>query len=259
MSQGISIGMCINPDKVAELAPGYDYLELTISGALNPLEDDATYAPKGAQYAALKPPVRACNVFVNPQVKLVGPSVNWEQVELYVTRAVERAAALGVKIIVFGSGGARQVPEGYSRALAWGQLVRFLNLCADKCAGRGVTIAIEPLNKRESNILNTYLESVQMAKDVARPEVRVLADIYHFMMDGEPLDDIAQAPDWLAHVHLADSGRLHPGSGTYPLARWFAILKEIGYDGMASVECSWKGDYTQETAQALHFLRRLAE
>jgi len=78
------------------------------------------------------------------------------------------------------------------------------------------------------------------------------------MMDAEPLDHILEEPDWLAHVHLADTGRRWPGSGMYPLERLFAILKEIDYQGRASVECAWGEDFGGETARALRFLRGLA-
>ncbi len=259
MNRTISFGICISPDKVAQLAPGYDYLELALSSTLMPLEDEATYTAKSTNLQWLNPPVRAFNLFVPAQLKVVGEAVNWDQVELYVERALRRAARLGGKVVVFGSGGARSVPEHYSRALAWGQLVRFLGICADQAGPHGITIAIEPLNRRECNIINTYLEAVQLAKDVDRSEVRVLADIYHFMMDAEPLEDITKEPDWLAHVHLADTGRRYPGSGAYPLERLFAILKDIGYRGMASIECSWGEDFTDETEKALRFLRGLAE
>lgn len=259
MSKTISLGICIGPDKVAQLAPGYDYLELALSSTLVPLEDEATYAARSANLQWLNPPVRAFNLFVPAQLKVVGEAVDWDQVELYVERALRRAARLGGKVVVFGSGGARAVPEHYSRALAWGQLVRFLGICADHAGPQGVTIAIEPLNRRECNIVNTYLEGVQLAKDVGRSEVRVLADMYHFMMNAEPLEDIAKEPDWLAHVHLADTGRRYPGSGSYPLERLFAILKDNGYQGMASIECSWGEDFTGETEKALRFLRGLAE
>lgn len=259
MSKPIPIGICVSPDKAAEVAPGYDYLELAVSSALVPLESEEAYAPREALLQDLRPPVRAFNLFVPGQVKLVGDQVDWDQVELYVERALRRAAALGGEVIVFGSGGARSMPKGCSRAMAWGQLVRFLGICADEAAKQGPTIAIEPLNSRESNIINTYTEGVQLARDVARDEVRVLADIYHFVTDAEPLDDILEAPEWLAHVHLADTGRRYPGSGVYPLERLFEILKEIGYQGRASVECGWGDDYKGETKKALAFLRGLAE
>jgi len=258
MTKPIPIGICVSPDKVSDLAPGYDHLELSVASSLIPLEADDAYSAREPVLQNLRPRIRAFNSFVPGKVKLVGEDVNWPQVELYVERALRRAANLGGDIVVFGSGGARNIPEHYSRALAWGQLVRFLSLCADRAAIHDITIAIEPLNRKESNVINTYLEGVQLAKDVGREEVQVLADIYHFMMEGEPLDDILEKPDWLAHVHLADTGRLWPGSGTYPLERLFAILKEIGYQGRASVECRWGDDYTDETARSLRFLRGLA-
>jgi sugar phosphate isomerase/epimerase len=257
MRQSIRLGICISPDRVAELAPGFDHIEPAVARALIPLQDEAAYAPMGARLAATRPPVRAFNSFVPGQVRLVGEEVDWDQVETYAHRAIQRAISLGAQIIVFGSGGARQVPEGFSRALAWGQLVRFLGICADEAEPHALTIAIEPLNNEECNILNTYLEGVQLAKDVNRDEVRVLADIYHFMMDGEPLDDILEAPDWLAHVHLADTHRRWPGSGAYPLERLFAILHEIDYCGMASIECRWGDDFAAETARSLAFLKKL--
>jgi sugar phosphate isomerase/epimerase len=250
--------MCIAPDRVPDLAPGYDYLELTVSGTLIPLEDDAAYASRVPVLKALEPPVRAFNVFAPAQLGLVGPEVDWAQVQSYATRAITRAAELGGRTIVFGSGAARAIPEGYSRDLAWGQLVRFLRLCADIAEPLNVTMAIEPLNHTESNVINSYLEGVELARDVDRPAVRVLADIYHFEMDGEPLADILQAPEWLAHVHVADTNRYYPGSGQYPLPRLFEILHDVEYAGRVSIECSWGEDFTAQSAQALAFLRDLA-
>lgn len=257
MSEAISIGVCISPDKVKDLASGYDHLELAVSSTLVPLEDDAAYSARSSSLQFLSPPVRAFNLFVPAQVKVVGETVDWALVETYVERALRRAARLGARVVVFGSGGARTVPERFSRAVAWGQLVRFLGICADQAATQGITIAIEPLNQRECNIINTYLEGVQLARDVDRQEVRVLADIYHFMMDAEPLNDIAHEADWLAHVHLSDSGHRFPGSGAYPLERLFAILRDIGYQGMASIECSWGDDFHGESERALRFLHGL--
>jgi sugar phosphate isomerase/epimerase len=258
MADAIQIGICMAPERVAQIAPGFDYVEVIVASVLTPLLGDEVFNAKLIDLASLVPHARACHSFVPAEVRLVGDDVDWEQVCIYVERAVRRAAMLGCRIIVFGSGDARSVPEDYSRTLAWGQLVRFLDKCADQGAVHGVTFAIEPLNRRESNILNTYLESVQLAKDVGRDEVRVLADIYHFMMEGEPLGDILQAPEWLAHVHLSDTGRRFPGSGDYPTERLFAILKEIDYRGSASVECLWGDDLTDESARALAFLRTLA-
>ncbi|MHB0856929.1 MAG: sugar phosphate isomerase/epimerase family protein [Anaerolineae bacterium] len=259
MGKPISLGICIGTERVPDLAPGYDYIEPTVVSTLVPVEDEESYSARKPALAKLTPPIRAFNVFVPSQIQVVGEAVDWDLVDHYVATAVRRAAGLGGKLIVFGSGGARSIPEGFSRALAWGQLVRFLNICADHVAAAGITIAIEPLNRRESNIINTYLEGVQLAKDVDRGQVRVLADLYHMMMDSEPLDDITREPDWLAHVHVADSNRRYPGSGSYPLARLFGILKDLRYQGGVSIECAWGESFSEESGHALRFLRGLAD
>lgn len=258
MTTKIEIGMCLSPDKVAELAPGYDYLELSVAAALKPLVDDATFAPEMERLKALPLPVRAFNSFLPAEVRLTGPQVDWHQVDVYLQRATQRAAELGGEVIVFGSGGARAVPEGFSRDLAWAQLIRFCNLAADHAAKHDLVIAIEPLNRTETNILNSYAEGVRLAQDVHRSQIQVLADIYHFEMESEPLENLRVGAEWLVHVHLADSDRRHPGSGSYPLKEWFALLHEIGYTGRASVECRWGDDYRRETAESLRFLRELA-
>lgn len=258
-STPIAIGMCGRIEQLTHLAPGYDFLELMVTEALRPLEDDASFDPSFTDLQAMRPPVRAFNVFVDPAVRLTGPEVDWDLVAQYVSRGVRRAARLGARIIVFGSGPAREIPEGYPYDEAWAQLVRFLHLCADAAQGTGVTIAIEPLYG--SNIIKTYLEGVDLAREVQRPEVMVLADVIHFTRIGEPLEDILKEPSWLAHVHLCDTERRPPpGRDPELLRRLFGILKEIGYRGMASVEANWGGDdYTAASAETLSFLRSVAE
>ena len=257
MAPSLRIGICTAPERVPLVAGVYDYVELTVA-SLAPLEGDEAFAPRLKMLQELPVPIRALNVFIPREIKLVGEAVDHALVERYVKSAIRRAGALGVECIVFGSGGARAVPEGFPRERAWEQLVEFLRLCAGFAQEYGILLAIEPLNKGECNILNTYLESVQLAREVALPQVRVLADLYHFMQDGEPLEDIAQAPEWLCHVHVADSDRRHPGTGTYPLRELFALLRQIGYQGKVSVECRWGEDFAQEAREAAAFLRGLA-
>ncbi|MFO7918915.1 MAG: sugar phosphate isomerase/epimerase family protein [Anaerolineae bacterium] len=253
----ITIGICTNPDRVNQLPSGYCYWEPAVSSALIPLEDEEHYIPQRENLRAAPLPIRAFNAFVPSEVRLVGDDVQWNQVELYVKRAIGRAASLGGKVIVFGSGGARAVPEGYSRERAWKQLIQFLRLCATEAAKHDLTIAIEPLNHSETNVINSYLEAIRLAQDVDRKHVQVLADIYHFMMEEEPLEHIREAPERLVHVHLADSGRHHPGSGSYPLQELFDLLREVDYEGRASIECRWGENFSQEAEQALRFLQNL--
>ena len=94
-----------------------------------------------------------------------------------------------------------------------------------------------------------------MAKRVDMPEVAVLADFYHMDEEDEPLSNIADAGAQLAHVHVADTGRLYPGTGSYDYPGFWAALGEAGYDARISVECNWR-DFPSEVAPAMAFLRQ---
>ena len=102
--------------------------------------------------------------------------------------------------------------------------------------------------------INSVAEGVEFAKAVNRPSIRVLADFYHMDEENEPLETLLDNRDWLAHIHVADTGRLAPGTGVYPYARFVDLLRHADYDGMVSVECSWK-DFVVEAKSAVEFLR----
>jgi len=258
MAARIPIGMCGTLEQFESLAPGYDYVEPRVAQTLSPLEDDADVAARLEALRLLTPPVRAFNIFVPDTVRLTGPAVDWGVVSVYVQRALERAASVGGEVIVFGSGGARRVPDGFSLDEAWRQLVRFLGICAEHAERHGITIAIEPLYS--SNIVTTYLQAADMARQVGSPTIRVVADIIHFHRVDEPLEDILRAPEYCAHVHLSDTERRppNPADPGGAVARLFQILREIEYRRLASIEASWGAEYPAETAAALAYLRELA-
>lgn len=252
----MKFGCCTSIDNAQIVADaGYDYLECTLVSLL-PEEDEAAFAPVLATYQASPVAVTACNIFLPGSLKVAGPEVDWERVERYVDVALPRAARVGIQTAVFGSGGSRRVPEGFSHKEANQQLVRFLTLVADRAEAVGITIAIEPLNTKESNIINSVTEGAELASQVGRPSIRGLADFYHMDEENEPLNAISQNGPMLAHIHVADTNRGAPGTGSYPYAEFVAELRSIGYDGMVSVECRWQ-DFAEECGPAVQFLRKV--
>ncbi|WP_455924439.1 TIM barrel protein [Pseudomonas putida] len=63
--------------------------------------------------------------------------------------------------------------------------------------------------------------------------------------EGELLAEVGAYPGWVSHVHLADTGRLNPGTGQYDYDRFFRHLHAAGYDGLMSGECSFAEGVTQ--------------
>ena len=252
----MQFGCCAKIDMAAEVhAAGFDYLEAGVT-SLIPNEDDAAFAPILAQYQASPVPVRAFNLFLPRDLKIVGPDVDEARMKQYVGRALSRIQEIGAKTAVIGSGGSRNIPDGFPRDEAIKQIVHFMHIVADEAEKTEVTIAIEPLNKKESNVINSVAEGVEIAKQVNRPPIRVLADFYHMDEDDEPLTEIVACKDWLAHIHVADTNRGAPGTGQYPYAEFVDQLRQAGYDGMVSIECRWN-DFASEAKPAVEFLRQV--
>ena len=196
------------------------------------------------------------NSFIPADLKVTGPDIDKVRLDNYLAAATERTAELGGEIIVFGSGGARQVPEGFSRKRAHEQILEFLEAAANYARGHGIVIAIEPLNRSETNVINSIAEAVQLADELGRPEVQVLVDFYHQMLEGEGFDEIVRAGDRIVHVHVADTDRLYPGSGKYDYQRFAKSLADAGYNKRVSVECNFR-NFDQEVPQSIQFLHEV--
>jgi sugar phosphate isomerase/epimerase len=157
---------------------------------------------------------------------------------------------------VLGSGWTRNIPEGWSTLEAEDEFLATLDWCADALRGSGATLVIEPLNRKESNLVNSVADGARLAKRLGRDEVRGLADFYHMDEEHEPLDALREHGAWLAHIHLADTGRLNPGTGEYDYAAFFGHLKSCGYSGLLSAECGFKGEPLASMRASAAFMRR---
>lgn len=252
-------GVCAGVEAAPRLAEaGYDYIELSVAGDLIPDEEEAIWTAKRRAIDAMPLRPEAFNSFVRTG-KIVGPEADPERLRRYVETALRRAAEVGGKIVVFGSGGARHVPDGFPRDRALHQLLDFLGYCADASERTGVVVAIEPLQQAECNIINLVSEGAALARSVERPGVRNLADTYHMEREDEPLSAIVASADVLAHAHTADTDRRAPGAGTYDHAAFFRALRDAHYDARVSIECSWQDRFADQVGPALAHLKAAYE
>ncbi|MFZ4807671.1 MAG: sugar phosphate isomerase/epimerase family protein [Hyphomicrobiaceae bacterium] len=248
------IGWCAPPadaDMLARL--GFDFIEVPLAAC--GLESAGTRAAARATLAGLPLPAAAFNYFFPHDMRVVGPGVDVPRIKNYLAHAAALMHDAKARVCVLGSGWARNAPVGFPHASAEQQFTEALGWCADALAGSGVTLVIEPLNRKESDLVNSVADGARFAAAVARPQIRVLADFYHMDEEHEPLDALVANRDWLAHIHLADTGRRNPGTGRYDYETFFGHLKSIGYTGMISVECQTE-DREAEMRHSLHFLRR---
>jgi sugar phosphate isomerase/epimerase len=254
-------GLCAGTDKAEKLkAVGYDFIEGGVGGTFKPEMPDADYAPELAKLKASALPIRSCNGFIPGKFRLTGPETTHDAALEYAVKACQRADALGVPFIVLGSGGARKVPDGFDAAKGKAQFIEFCQKLGDRIKDLKVTIVLEPLNKGETNLLNSVAEGVEYVDAIQRPRIQLLADFYHMLKESESPDSIRKAGARLRHCHIAElEGRKAPGTKGEDLSAFFKALKDIGYAGGVSVEGNWpKENLDAAWKKALDTMRQQA-
>ena len=233
---------------------GYDYIELGVASDLIPNASESEWNEKRALIDAMPLRPEAFNSFVR-EGKIVGEAADFPALTRYVHSALSRAAQVEGKVIVFGSGGARSIPQDFPLEKAAQQMTDFLNLCAEASEKTGVVVVIEPLCRRECNYINLVSEGAEWARKIGRPGVQNLADTFHMEQENEPLTAIVESADVLAHVHVADTGRVAPGKGNFDYTALFTILSSANYDGRISIECNWENDLEAQLLPSLQHLK----
>ena len=255
----VKVGYCTGlKNAEAAKAAGFDYVELSATEIAGLSDADFDAAAARLKQAGVATP--AANLFVPQTIKVVGPDVDRAQQTAHVTKVMSRLSALGVQVLVFGSGGARRVPDGFSRDEAWTQLVDFSRRAAEEAKLHGITVAIEPLRRQETNIVNTAAEGLELVNAVNHPNFQLMIDFYHLASEHEDPAIVLKARDHLRHLHVANpQGRVFPQKWEeYDYAPFFANLKAIGYDRRISME----GNTTDLAAQGpitVALLRRAFE
>lgn len=247
------VGIAIVEDLAAF---GYDYIELSLRD-LAALPDSA-FSSHIERLRRSGLACEVCNNFFPPEIRLTGPDADLSAARRYAEHALATAARVGASVVIFGSSGARNIPAGFPHDAAWAQLRTLLTTLAPLADDHGITLAIEHLNRTESNILNTAAEGWRMAQEVAHPRVRLLIDAYHLLLENELLSLLAQVAPGIAHVHVAQgTNRVFPAGSDAALTAFFSALRATGYTQRCSVE-AYPCDFSTDAPRALAACRTLA-
>ena len=119
----------------------------------------------------------------------------------------------------------------------WRVLTGALEELGEHADAEGTLVLLEPLNRYEDHMLNRLEGAVELSKAAGRCSIKVMGDLFHMNIEeDDPGESIRHAEGYLAHVHLADSNRAHPGTGHNDFASAFGALRDIGFDGYLAME-----------------------
>lgn len=252
----MKIGVCASLKDAERLGPeSVDYLECMVFDALIPSATEEDWVVQQERIRKLAIPVEALNCFIPAALKTTGKQVDSDGLDAYVGRVFQRASEIGASIIVFGSGGSRQLPEDFSAQEGQKQIISHLRRWGPLAKPLGITIVVEPLNSAECNFILSVPEAQAIVEATAHPAIRLLADFYHMGRANESVENLVKTQGLLAHVHLAEKAtRMFPGFSGQDFRPWLAALKRAGYTGRLTMECAFQ-DMVTDLPRAVAFLR----
>ena len=178
----------------------------------------------------------------------------------YLRTCIDLAAAVGAPDVVgpmySAVGKTRLLPEAErEQQRAWA--TESLREAGEYAAARGVGLAIEPLNRFETDLVNTVEQGLDLCDRVGLDNVGLLLDTFHMNIEEKSIPDaIVAAGSRLRHFHACENDRGAPGSGHVEWDDVYAALAQIGYDGLVVIE-SFTPEI-QEIARAVSTWRPVA-
>ncbi|MGB0292633.1 MAG: sugar phosphate isomerase/epimerase family protein [Luteolibacter sp.] len=233
------IGTTGYPERAAALKEtGIEFMTAGTSKFLVPDKGDDVFAKNLEALKDCQLPILACNGFIRPKnLRCTGKEANHDDVLKWAETCFKRLHQAGGKFIVFGSGGSRALRNGWTVEQADPQFVALLKRMGPLAEKHKIMVVVEQLNARECNYINRIEHSARLIREVNHPKVKILADLYHMLMDGDTPEDLKNAMDVVAHVEIAEKqGRAYPGVGGQDFTPYFRVLKEAGYRGAINIE-----------------------
>lgn len=223
-------------------AAGAEFLTESVGNFLVPDKPEPEFEKNLAKLAASPLPILACNGFIRPaHLRCVGPEANHDQILEWSETTFRRMKKAGGKFIVFGSGGSRQLRDGWPVAKANEQFVALLKRMGPLAEAHDIVVAIEQLRATECNYINRISEGATLIRAAGHPNVRLLADLYHMASMGDTPTDLKAAMDVVVHLEIAElDGRTVPGISGDDFRPFFKVLRDANYQGAISIEGKWE-------------------
>ncbi|HEY0968349.1 MAG TPA: sugar phosphate isomerase/epimerase family protein [Opitutaceae bacterium] len=194
----------------------------------------------------------------------------------YIERCLDFAAEIDAPALcgpLYSEVGKRRYLPDAQRRAEWSLAVEGVHAACVAAAKRGKRIAIEPINRFETDLVNSVADGVRFARNVAHPAAGVMIDSFHMTLEEDNLEAaIRSAGDLLVHVQVSENQRSVPGTGLTDWAAFARGLAAVKYQGMVVIEsftpenrdlaaavCIWKHrvpDQDTFAREGLAFLQR---
>lgn len=233
---------------------GYDGIELGHEWLKQPAEAiQEQLAGTGVAVSAIVGSIELLNT--DPQKRAEGVELD----KLRLRMAKTLGADCVIEVPVFGPNKFQDLsPWMAAREVEEKLLVAELKQLTGDVAGTGITLLLEPCNRRETHFMNRQSQAAGCIAAVGAPGFRTLSDFYHMQLEERDIGEtLARYGKYTAYVHLADGEkRTEPGSLPFDYRPGFRALKKWGYAGWLTVESNATDDPERALGRALAYLKR---
>lgn len=214
---------------------GFDSVEIAL--------EDASHIDAKAVKKALDDNGLVCGSIcaaMGPDRDLRGDESQQQNAINYIKSVLDAMVILDCPVLIgplYSSVGRAEPVEKAEYKKQWATVVKHLKTLAEYAASKGRKLAIEPLNRYETDFINTSAQAVQMVNDVNHDAIYVHLDSYHMNIEEkDPAKAILHAGKKLGHFHACGSDRGTPGGDQINWQKIAAALKEVGYDKSIVIE-----------------------
>lgn len=276
---GVSTWLWTSPftTETVELFPkiksmGYDAVEIPVE---YPEKIDGKKVKEGLQQVGLEAVV--CGAF-GPSRDLThdDPAVH-QNCFNYIVQCLELCTAWDAKFLagpMYSAVGKARMVSPEQRKIEWDRAVRNLYKVCELAHTKGLSIALEPLNRFESDLINTADDVMRLVRDINHPAAKVLLDGFHMGIEEPDLEKaITSVGEKLIHVQVSENYRGTPGTGQTPWHAFKSGLEKINYSGVVSIEsftpeikelagavCIWRNLAKSQdgfASEGINFLKKL--
>jgi len=177
----------------------------------------------------------------------------------YTKAVIDRMPILGSQTLIgpfYSAVGRANAETPQARRDQWRRVVRHLRSLASYAGDRGITLCVEPLNRFETDFLNTCDQAIDLVSDVNRPALKIMLDTFHMNIEEkDPAAAIRRCGRLLGHLHACGCDRGTPGNDHIDWRGIAAALRAIRFRGDVVIE-----SFTQDVeiiAKAAAIWRRI--
>jgi D-psicose/D-tagatose/L-ribulose 3-epimerase len=158
----------------------------------------------------------------------------------YLRQCIDIAAVVGSPIVagpIYAPVARLWTLDAEDRRLTVARLVEALRAVADHAERRGVRLALEPLNRYETSLVNTVEQAMEVVDGVGSPALGVLLDTFHMNIEEkDPASAVRLAAGHIGHVQACGTDRGTPGADQFGWGRFADALAEAAYAGPVCIE-----------------------